>query len=154
MGTNLEKADTAKGWPKDSRACPLLYPFALDGDKCRSAYLLRLPRHSKLNWPQYPPHSSTCQCLPGEQTLPASAAYLPIGPQSILGRVCPKLNSRAILSNIAFHRKRQRIVAILSVMRLGTLSIRLRDYPQMKWHGKHHRIGLNSPSIQSRQLII
>ena len=48
-----------------------------------AAYPLRLPRHSKLNWPQYPPLTSTCQCLPGVQTLPAPAAYLPIGPQPI-----------------------------------------------------------------------
>ncbi len=33
-----------------------------------------------------------------------------------LGRASFKLDRRAILSNIAFHRKRQSIVAILSVM--------------------------------------
>jgi len=48
-----------------------------------AAYPLRLPSQSKLNWPQYPPLTSTCQCLPGVQTLPAPAAYLPIGPQPI-----------------------------------------------------------------------
>jgi len=35
------------------------------------------------------------------------AAYLPIGPNPILGHVCLQLDRRAILSNIAFRPKRQ-----------------------------------------------
>ncbi len=54
-----------------------------------------------------PPSTSTRQCLPGGQTLPVSAAYLPIGPQPILDHVRIKLDRRAILSNIAFRSKRQ-----------------------------------------------
>ena len=67
-----------------------------------AAYPLRLPSHSKLNCHQYPPLTSSCQYLPGGQTLPAPAAYPTIGPQPILGHVCLQLDRRAILSNIAF----------------------------------------------------
>lgn len=39
--------------------------------------------HSKPNCQQYPPLTSTSQCLPGRQTLPALAAHPAIGPQPI-----------------------------------------------------------------------